>query len=104
MQENLIKLPYNIGDKIYIVENYNKCYDKKYKPIVTIYEDDIVIKPITVEGFIIDDRGINLAENANDGWNELITYHDLTLEEYGDCKVFGSLVEAELFVDTIRKN
>ena len=102
--ENKIELPYNIGDTVYILENFNEYDDIKngYKPIHTIYKTDIVIKPIIVEGFIIDEEGIFLAEDGWDGWNKIVTYHSLTLEEYEDCKIFGTEKEANEFVNKIK--
>ena len=102
MNENIINLPCSIGDAVYIVENYNKYYDK-CKYYNTIYDSKVVIKSYFVESFIIDDEGVFIAEDGNDGFNKMSTYHDLTLEEYGDCKIFYSEKDAIDFVKTILK-
>jgi hypothetical protein len=95
-------LPCDIGDIIYVVEDYNQYYDEKYMSIKTIYGNRIIIKEIIVEGFIVDKEGIFIAEDSFDGWNKLTVYHNLTLEKYGDCKIFFSIVEAKNFVNTIK--
>jgi hypothetical protein len=101
--DGLIKLPYNVGDRVFIAEDYNQYWDVDYyNPIHTIYGTKIVIKAWTVEGFIIDDKGVHLAEDGHDGWNKLTTYHDLTLDKDGECKIFGNLAEAKAFVDGVK--
>jgi hypothetical protein len=95
-------LPCDINDTIYVVQDYNPYYDEKYVPIKTIYGNKVIIKEIIVEGFIIDKEGIFIAEDGLDGWNKLIVYHNLTLEEYGDCKIFLDIVEAKNFINTIK--
>jgi hypothetical protein len=100
MSADTIKLPYNIGDEVFIVENYNLYWDvEDFTPIHTIYGKDIVIKPMNIEGFIIDEKGIHIAEDGHDGWNKLTLYHDLTLKDDGVCRVFGTLKDAEEFVN-----
>lgn len=104
--DNNIKLPYEIGSTVYIVENFNSCYDldNGFVPIHTIYNSDIVIKPIGVKGYIIDKHGISLAEDGWDGWNKLNVYHNLDLaERCEDCKIFGTKKEAEDFVNSIKE-
>ena len=96
------KLPANICDDIYIVENYNQYYDK-CKFYITKYDTKIVIKKYIVEGFIVDEYGIFFAEDSWDGWNKLSVYHELTLEEYGDCKIFLNELDALDFVGSVLK-
>lgn len=93
--------PCNVGDIIYVVEDYNRFYDKcgYYE---TIYGSRIVIKDYVVEGFLIDELGVHIAEGSHDGWNKFSTYHDLTLEDkYGDCMIFNNRDDAIEFVNSI---
>lgn len=99
---NEIKLPCKIGDIVYIVEDYNPYYDK-CEYCETIYGSKIVVKDFVVDSFIIDSKGVSIAEDGHDGYNKLITYHSLTLEEYEDCKVFYNKKDALEFVKSIRK-
>jgi len=102
MNKNIV-LPCNIGDEIYIVEDYNEHYDDFYHYYETIYGGRVVVKELIVDSFIVDSQGVFIAENGYDGYNKITTYHDLTLEEYDDCKIFYSEKDAMDFIKTIKK-
>ena len=100
----MIELPCAVGDKIFVIVDWNPCKD--YSPgdriYLSIYGHKIVMLSLVAEGFIIDSDGVHFAENSQDGWNLLETYNDLTTEEYGPCKVFTSFKEAFEFINSIR--
>jgi hypothetical protein len=95
-----IQLPCNLGDVIYIVEDYNPYYDT-CKFFKTKYNTNITIKKHVVESFIVEKEGVFISESGHDGFNKITDYHKLTLDKYGDCKIFYSKQEA---LDFVNKN
>ena len=97
---NTINLPCNIGDKIYVVEDYNSFYDK-CEYYETVFGTKIVIKGYIVEVFVVDESGVSIGEHTHDGINKLDTYHHLYHVEDEDCKIFYCEKDAMDFVKSI---
>ena len=100
LMNKIIKLPCKIGDYVYVVEDA----DRREKHYETIYGGKIKINKYSVEAFIIDDEGISIAENGWGGYNKFGTYHDLTLKEHGEPKIFFNEADAIEFVKSVIKN
>ena len=97
------KAPCNIGDTVYTIKGLPECFNH---PDSSFYQDYLekkersyrgyLIEPHTVEGFIIDESGIHIAENnAPDGWVRLVTYNSCQMFE----AVYFSYSEAKEAID-----
>ena len=99
----MIKLPCNIGDKIFVVEDYNEFYDKCHY-YETKYGNKIVLKEYMVDVFIVDENGVHIGEYTHDGAVRFDQNHDLTLNvKWGDCKIFFNELEAKEFIKGVRR-
>ena len=96
---NELELQCRIGDKIYVVEDFNNFHGKT-DYYTTKYNSKIIIRKYTIRGFIIDEDGVHIAEDTWDGW---IRYAEggLTLEKYSDRKIFNSEEDAIEFVKSV---
>lgn len=97
---NELVLPCYIGSTVYIVRDYNSFNDSCEK-FITKYGTEVVVEEFIVEHFIYDKNGFNISIMTWDGYLKLKNYHHLTLDEYGDCKIFTTLEGAAKYLDNI---
>lgn len=103
---NQITLPCSIGDKIYIIEDFNELFDR-----CLYYEtkdgNKVVIRENIVDAFIIDEEGIHEAELTHDGYVKFSIYHYYTVRNNithsHEYKAFFNEKDALDFIETIRK-
>lgn len=97
----VIESKFNIGDDIFVVEDFNPYYDPDDPKVMykgkSRFGRYFVIKKYCVEGLLVIDNKVFVAEDSHDGWNKMEIYHSLTRHTYGDCKIFGSYKEAKEF-------
>lgn len=99
----------SVGDTIYLVRGYNSFHDPNNINVMDVHEaiggrlgdNRICIEEYCIEGFIIDEDGVQVAYNTWDGWVE----HDLN-DGFNDvnsgcigfgCEAFKTYEEALSF-------
>ncbi|MGE5637657.1 MAG: hypothetical protein ACM3WQ_03025 [Chloroflexota bacterium] len=101
MNGKTVTLPCNIGDTVYLVEDFNEYYDKT-PSYLTRDGKKVTIKEFVVDSFIVDENGIYIAEGGHDGYNKISTYHNLYISKHLNCRVFSSYKGALNFVKSLK--